>query len=203
MGRFYVKRSGKLYGPFSREQVANCVSLELFSLQDDISDDQIRWEKIEAFSKEEPLKIPESPKPEYSSQSPDSSVGEMPPAKQLSVNASNPYTSFWTRYADFHGRSSRTEYWVPILIHTLVIGILYGAFLTTYNGIFLLLLLIPGVVLFIPSLAVGGRRLHDCNLSGFLLLLQIIPFGGVVLLILFCLPGTAGPNPYGPPGESK
>ena len=51
----------------------------------------------------------------------------------------------------------------------------------------------------IPSLAVGVRRLHDTDRSGWWLLLSLIPvIGWIVLIIFFVLDSTPGENQYGP-----
>jgi hypothetical protein len=54
------------------------------------------------------------------------------------------------------------------------------------------------IVMVLPSLTVSVRRLHDTNRSGWWLLLDLIPFGGLVLLFFYILPSTDGPNHYGP-----
>ncbi|MBY0520990.1 MAG: DUF805 domain-containing protein [Sphingomonas sp.] len=52
---------------------------------------------------------------------------------------------------------------------------------------------------FIPSLALGFRRLHDSDRSAWWLLIGLVPFfGSIVLLVFYILPGTVGPNRYGP-----
>ena len=43
------------------------------------------------------------------------------------------------------------------------------------------------------------RRLHDSDKSGWWYLLAFVPFGGLVVLVFTLLPGTPGPNRYGPP----
>jgi uncharacterized membrane protein YhaH (DUF805 family) len=44
------------------------------------------------------------------------------------------------------------------------------------------------------------RRLHDGDRSGFFIFLGLVPFiGGLIVLVLMILPGTPGPNQYGPP----
>ncbi len=51
----------------------------------------------------------------------------------------------------------------------------------------------------IPSLAVGVRRLHDTNRSGWWLLIGLIPCIGFIVLIVFLVQdGQAGDNQYGP-----
>jgi uncharacterized membrane protein YhaH (DUF805 family) len=51
----------------------------------------------------------------------------------------------------------------------------------------------------IPNLAVGIRRLHDTDKSGWMLLLGLIPLvGPIILLVFYCIEGTRGPNRFGP-----
>lgn len=55
------------------------------------------------------------------------------------------------------------------------------------------------LAVFIPSLAVTVRRLHDTNHSGWMYFVSLIPLiGGIWLLILLCTDGTHGQNQYGP-----
>lgn len=48
--------------------------------------------------------------------------------------------------------------------------------------------------------AVGAKRLHDTNRSGWVQLVAIIPVVGVIYLLVACgfLKGTEGDNDYGP-----
>lgn len=109
----------------------------------------------------------------------------------------------YIRYAEFSGRSSRSEYWLFTLFYVLtylllaaVGSVLFGADKWgILSGIFAL-----GSM--IPSIAVTVRRLHDSNRSGwnyFWLLLPII--GGIILLVFMCMRGTPGPNSYGMPDD--
>jgi uncharacterized membrane protein YhaH (DUF805 family) len=55
------------------------------------------------------------------------------------------------------------------------------------------------LALLVPSIAVGVRRFHDQDKSGWFLLLALIPVvGGLIVLVFMCLPGTSGPNRFGP-----
>ncbi|AOM41589.1 hypothetical protein A9255_14025 [Xenorhabdus hominickii] len=54
-----------------------------------------------------------------------------------------------------------------------------------------------GVFILIPQIAVTVRRLHDTNHSGWWLLLNLIPFGGLVVFIFILLEGSEGSNDYG------
>lgn len=113
------------------------------------------------------------------------------------------------RYADFSGRSRRTEYWMFVLFQVLLIGAVFvlGAILGTFNQtgaggagstVIVILLMIVVLGLFIPGLAVQVRRLHDQDKTGWLVLLGLIPYiGGIILLVLMCLDGTPGDNQYG------
>jgi uncharacterized membrane protein YhaH (DUF805 family) len=110
----------------------------------------------------------------------------------------NWYLKVLKNYACFDGRARRTEYWMFVLfnvIFSIVFAIIDGVALK--NGLPVLQLLYALAVL-IPSIAVGARRLHDQDKSGWLLLLAFIPMvGGLFLLILFCRDGTSGENKYG------
>ena len=46
--------------------------------------------------------------------------------------------------------------------------------------------------LFLPHIAVGVRRLHDTDRSGWWYLIALIPLGGIFLLVWFRFEGTPG-----------
>jgi uncharacterized membrane protein YhaH (DUF805 family) len=74
-----------------------------------------------------------------------------------------------------------------------------GTFAAGYqsHGGWLTLLLALGTI--IPTIAVGVRRLHDVDKSGWWILLSLIPLiGGLILLFFYVQPGTPGPNRFGP-----
>ncbi len=112
------------------------------------------------------------------------------------------------RYADFEGRSRRMEYWmfslavfaVSVVVEMLLFST--GGFSHGFNLLATLLvvpLVLFSLALFIPSLAVTVRRLHDQDKSGWFILLGLIPvIGGLVVLVLMCLGGTPGENRFGP-----
>jgi uncharacterized membrane protein YhaH (DUF805 family) len=110
------------------------------------------------------------------------------------------YTDAFKKYAQFSGRSTRTEYWMFVLcnlIVSIVIGILapliFSEAIANIIGYVYLLAVI------IPSLAILARRLHDIDRSGWWILLGIIPLIGAVVLIIFAiLDSTPGANSYGP-----
>ena len=100
------------------------------------------------------------------------------------------------RYATFDGRASRSEFWWYVLANLIVVFAL--ALLSSASKIFAVLMLIWIVGTLIPNLAVGVRRLHDTNRSGWWYLISIVPFGGIVLFVFFVMEGDAAQNTYGP-----
>ena len=108
----------------------------------------------------------------------------------------NWYTQVLKKYAVFEGRATRKEYWMFVLINLLVAfaigfitGLIGGARLSgTAN-------LLYSLAVFLPSVAVGVRRLHDSGRSGWWLLLPLVN------VVLLCLAGESGSNEYGPPAR--
>jgi uncharacterized membrane protein YhaH (DUF805 family) len=102
------------------------------------------------------------------------------------------------RFAQFTGRAGRAEYWWFFLANLIVALVL--ALLSRASVIFLILYVIYGVGVLVPSIAVGVRRLHDTDKSGWFMLIALIPFVGyIILLVLLAMEGTPGSNRYGPP----
>ena len=111
-------------------------------------------------------------------------------------------------YVGFSGRSRRSEYWyftvfylVIAIVLSVLDGILFGGSAVgkgtpVLSGLFMLAMLLP-------SIAVGIRRLHDTDRSGWWLLMGLVPLVGVIVLIVFFVqdskPGDNrfGPNPKG------
>lgn len=80
----------------------------------------------------------------------------------------------FTKYAEFNGRASRSEFWWFMLFITLVASAL--VYLSEDIGsIFLIAVLLP-------MLAAGARRLRDSGKSAWLLLYLLVPVGGIVML---------------------
>ena len=107
-------------------------------------------------------------------------------------------SSGFRNYVGFSGRASRSEFWFWILF-TVLVGIV-----TTIIDVGVLSIKIQpvssiwGLVTFLPSLAMGVRRLHDTDRSGWWWLLAFIPLIGVIVLIFFwCFEGTRGSNRLG------
>ena len=102
-----------------------------------------------------------------------------------------------TNYVNFSGRARRSEYWYFSLFAFLVYvaAIVIDSVLGTYPIVYLLA--VAGLLL--PGLAVGVRRLHDTNRTGWFILLGLIPIvGPIILIVFFVSEGTPGDNQYGP-----
>ena len=103
----------------------------------------------------------------------------------------------------FKGRARRKEYWMFMLVFTVVLfGLTFiddavgtqskitpiGLFIGVFTLAFL-----------IQYLAVGIRRLHDTGRSAWWFLINFVPFvGPVIWLLLMLLEGQQGENNYGP-----
>jgi len=106
---------------------------------------------------------------------------------------------FLENFANFKGRARRKEYWYFVLVNICIsiiisiLGKIFGFWVRTIISIlFSLAILVPG-------LAVGVRRLHDIGKSGWFWLLALIPFIGIIILIIFAAQeGENCDNQYGP-----
>ena len=110
-------------------------------------------------------------------------------------------------YANFSGRARRREYWMYVLVQSIImIGLMILDSVLGLDfelqGISLgygYLYLIGLIVHFIPSLAVVVRRLHDVGKSGWFYFIFLIPIIGIIwLLILYCTEGQKEDNKWGP-----
>lgn len=100
------------------------------------------------------------------------------------------YLKTFKKYTDFSGRASKKEFWTFILINlvisfvlSLILGFLKMAFLSSLFSLVVLL----------PSIAVGVRRMHDINKDWWYIL---IPIYGLILAIQ---DGDKESNQYGDP----
>ena len=84
----------------------------------------------------------------------------------------------FSKYVDFNGRAVRSEYWWFALFNLIV-----SIVLTIISP--KLLANIYSLATLLPALAVGVRRLHETNRSGWWLLLWLVPVIGWIVLIVF------------------
>ena len=110
------------------------------------------------------------------------------------------------KYAIFSGRASRSEFWwfflfgilgglIAAVIDVMIFG--YSVDVTGPIG------WIFTIVIFLPSIAVGARRLHDTDKTGWWQLLWITIIGGLLIIIWQATMGEKKKNRYGAPIKLK
>jgi uncharacterized membrane protein YhaH (DUF805 family) len=121
----------------------------------------------------------------------------------------------WKKTFCYTGRVSRKDYWMAVLwyaISVLISGVVAILFKLPMGLPFfvqevilgwLFYIIILALVLYVMCsffvfLALGVRRIHDIGLSGWWMLVTLIPFiGGIVVFIFTLIKGNAGDNKYG------
>lgn len=108
----------------------------------------------------------------------------------------------FAKYSTFTGRATRSEYWLFALFYFLVI--IFWLFITVIfakdkSAAYLIMALsgISMLVLIVPGLAVGVRRLHDVGKSGWWMFVSFIPYIGGLILLYYMCKGSTGDNEYG------
>ncbi|MGE4565703.1 MAG: DUF805 domain-containing protein [Victivallaceae bacterium] len=118
----------------------------------------------------------------------------------------NWYIEAFKHYFDFDGRASRKAYWMFFLFNMIFALVAYVLDLVLGTSLFYPLY---SLAVLIPSLAIMVRRFHDIDRSAWNLLWLFLPLiGGIVILVMMLLRGTAGANnygedPYAMPGEGN
>lgn len=117
------------------------------------------------------------------------------------------YKMALNRYADFSGRSRRSEYWYFVLGNVLIVFALaiVGGGIAAAVGSEEAMMIPAGLIgifylaVLIPSLALIVRRFHDQGKSGWFALLMLIPYlGGLIVFVFMCLDSEPGANKWGP-----
>lgn len=111
------------------------------------------------------------------------------------------------KYATFGGRAQRSEFWYFCLF-CLLVGIV-----TLYIDISVLgysveeeytpLNTIAYLAVFIPSISVTARRLHDIGKSGWWMLLALTGIGIILLIVWYATEGEKKKNRFGNPIKIK
>jgi uncharacterized membrane protein YhaH (DUF805 family) len=117
--------------------------------------------------------------------------------------------NYFLKWIDFSSRSPRSEYWwgtlgatLVSLIASILIGVAVGIASigmdfdaeTAAN-----LVTIPlQIFLMIAGIALGIRRLHDINKSGWWMLLYLTIVGALVVIYWCCVKGDDNGNRFGP-----
>ncbi|SDW35217.1 Uncharacterized membrane protein YhaH, DUF805 family [Pseudomonas syringae] len=102
-----------------------------------------------------------------------------------------------------HGRIGRLRFLAWSMVQCVTLIVLLSVALTVMNaslvggGLLIAVLVIAFITI---GVMIGVQRLHDLGWSGWLLLLNLVPFVGTLFpFLIMVLPGTQGPNQYGPP----
>lgn len=121
------------------------------------------------------------------------------------------FSRFWNKYATFTGRASQSEYWWWALwafLITLVVSVI-GSVIAVATGDYTAtsaasstgahasfntssplatgLLGLWYLAALVPSIAIQVRRLHDGNFRGWWVLLNLIPFLGQIVVLVFTI----------------
>ena len=100
------------------------------------------------------------------------------------------------KFSVFDGRSRKSEFWW-FQLFCLIVQVI-GMILDALMGYTELFVWIGYIVVLLPSLAVGSRRLHDTGRSGWWQLLYITIIGVIVLIVWWVADGGKK-NKYGAP----
>ncbi|WP_286828716.1 MULTISPECIES: DUF805 domain-containing protein [Kordiimonas] len=102
------------------------------------------------------------------------------------------------KYATFSGRASRSEYWWFFLFY--ILAFMAASFIdvamgNVESGIMGWIVLL---ILFLPTIAISVRRLHDINMSGWWYLVFLVPIVGIFFMVFwFTKKGDEGDNRFG------
>lgn len=100
------------------------------------------------------------------------------------------------QYADFNGRTRRRD-WVLWFVALLIINAIFGTAIYAI-GLSLKANSLLSLILLLPNLAIGARRLHDVGKSGWWWLINLVPLVGTLyFLYLMLSAGQVGFNQYG------
>ena len=108
------------------------------------------------------------------------------------MNFSESIQACFSKFASARGRASKSEFWWFFLFTILMD---WAAKIAGDDGVALLV----NLVLMIPSTAVGTRRLHDVDRSGWWQLLCITVIGIIPVAYWLAQDGNKNKNEYGDP----
>lgn len=95
--------------------------------------------------------------------------------------------NYWKNAFDFSNRTSRFDYWAAVITYGIILGpINYSNYF--FNSIILYLIcVLLSFAMFIPSLSMVVRRLHDTDRSGIAIFFALIPIAGPFIVLYFLL----------------
>ena len=108
------------------------------------------------------------------------------------TNAEGHIINCFNKFATFEGKASKSEFWYFFLFYVIAQVISYFIDLNVFDAEdgFGIITILVNTILFLPMLAVGARRLHDANKSGWWQLLMLTGIGSIPLMIMWCIDGS-------------
>jgi uncharacterized membrane protein YhaH (DUF805 family) len=108
-------------------------------------------------------------------------------------------------FLSFNGRINRSKFWLGILGLFVVYIILAAISAMSMGkdgsmGVIGIIILVIYIAMIWPSVAIGVKRFHDRDKSGWWVLISLVPIIGGLWYLIECgfLEGTKGPNKFGP-----
>ena len=116
------------------------------------------------------------------------------------MDFSSAVQSFFNKYATFQGRASRSEFWYAqlfIILTNFFLEFIEGLLgISPFSEVSILASIFQ-LGVFIPSIAIIARRLHDINKSGWWYFLVLTIIGVIPVVYWFCTKGNDHENDYG------
>jgi len=114
------------------------------------------------------------------------------------MNFQDAIVSGFKNYVNFSGRALRSEFWYWVLfcfllgiVTAIIDGVIFsGSRISPLNTL-------ASLATILPSLAVGARRLHDIDRTGWWQLLALTIIGAILLIYWFVQPSQAAGNRFG------
>ncbi|MET3835905.1 uncharacterized membrane protein YhaH (DUF805 family) [Brevundimonas sp. UYEF29] len=120
-------------------------------------------------------------------------------------------------YIEGHGRARRKEYWSFALFHFLILMLAFmpiiglavldaeaGYDMEAWGVAWIGIVALVYFALIVPYVCVTIRRFHDVGLSGWLILIGLVPYvGGLFTFIISLLPSQPDANVHGAPPKGS
>ena len=117
------------------------------------------------------------------------------------MNFTKSIETCFNKFANFDGRARKSEFWW-FKLFCIIVQII-GSIIDAILGYTELFAWIGYIVVLLPSLAVGARRLHDTGRSGWWQLLYLTIIGVIVLIVWWVADGEKKKNKFGNPIKLK
>lgn len=83
------------------------------------------------------------------------------------------FSMYWTRYFDFKGRSTRSEFWWSFLGLTIITGIIAGIEQVNYK-LGVQIYIVYSILTIIPNISQYVRRFRDIGISPYLVIITFV-----------------------------